>query len=250
MKLEELEKLKKKDLRSRINECFKAAEETGSDSNALYTKAEFYMRELEHRRDSFVSGRDLLLEVIVIAMIGWEILMGYRQEHNQSTDFTKEQAILQHLESSSQSTADTLSALKGTTETMSGAIQKEVGLFYDVEINIVYDDNQKALNLINNGRTNAFLWGMKFADAKSDMKKEAEIIPPTGSFFIGMENTAKLYETTLAKGTYKDIPLVFYFMNERKERFTIYAPLTAIWKNNAISFNCHVTEIRPGWDGK
>jgi hypothetical protein len=43
------------------------------------------MRELEHRRDSLVSIRDFLLEIAVIALIGWEIHMSYRAEHLQSS---------------------------------------------------------------------------------------------------------------------------------------------------------------------
>ena len=53
MRLEEFEKWSKDQLRNGINLCFEAAQE--ADDNArgdILTEVEFYMRELERRRDS------------------------------------------------------------------------------------------------------------------------------------------------------------------------------------------------------
>ena len=71
MRLKEIEKLKKKDLKQRVDEAFARADEKGP---GYLAEAQFYMRELEHRRDSFTSIRDLVLEIVVIALIGWEII--------------------------------------------------------------------------------------------------------------------------------------------------------------------------------
>ena len=47
MKLEEMEKWSKKDLRERVNGYFKQGEEAGW-SGPILTEAQFYMRELEN----------------------------------------------------------------------------------------------------------------------------------------------------------------------------------------------------------
>jgi hypothetical protein len=49
MQLKEIEKLKKKELRQRVDDAFNKAEEKGP---SYLMEAQFYMRELEHRRDS------------------------------------------------------------------------------------------------------------------------------------------------------------------------------------------------------
>lgn len=66
MRLNEIEKLKKKQLKQRVDEAFELAERKGP---RYLAEAQFYMRELEHRRDSFTSIRDLVLEIVVIALI-------------------------------------------------------------------------------------------------------------------------------------------------------------------------------------
>jgi hypothetical protein len=144
MRVEEVEKLSKKELRSRANACFANAEVPGYERGPLLFEAQFYMRELEHRADSRVSIRDLILEIIVIALIGWEIYMGYRQEANQAAQFGSQQKIFQNLEKSSEATAGTLTALQTTTENMNGALQKQLALFYDVSVNVVFNAETKA----------------------------------------------------------------------------------------------------------
>jgi len=68
MALEELEKLSRKQIRTKINECFQQAESRGVEERSGHlAEAEFFMRELEHRRDSGVSIRDFVLEIVVIA---------------------------------------------------------------------------------------------------------------------------------------------------------------------------------------
>jgi hypothetical protein len=70
-------------------------------------------------RDRWVSGRDLFLEIVVIALIGWEIHIGIVGDRQQDESFRKQQEVLTNLGKSSKDTADILAALKTTTETMS-----------------------------------------------------------------------------------------------------------------------------------
>ena len=69
-------------------------------------------------RDKWVSARDLILEIVVIVLIGWELVVARRSDRMQDKNFTKQQNILQNLADSSRDTASILGALKSTTETM------------------------------------------------------------------------------------------------------------------------------------
>jgi hypothetical protein len=60
------------------------------------------------------AGPDL--ELLVIALIGWEIQMSYRGERLESQNFEKEQAVFANLQASSAATAGTLIALSRNVE--------------------------------------------------------------------------------------------------------------------------------------
>jgi hypothetical protein len=125
LSVEELEKLSKKQLRKRANEFFYMLENCGYEQEpAVLAKAQFYLRQLEHRWDSWVSTRDLILEIIVILLIGGEIYMGVRQERQQKQNFDAQQQVLQNLQTSSKATADKLTSLNATTETMNASVQR------------------------------------------------------------------------------------------------------------------------------
>jgi hypothetical protein len=123
--VEALEKLSKKELRKRANDYFAQLATCGHEQEpAVLAKAQFYLRQLEHRWDSRISTRDLILEIIVILLIGGEIYMGIRQEGHQRANFNDQQGVLKNMLTSSQKTADTLTALKSTTEVMNEAVKR------------------------------------------------------------------------------------------------------------------------------
>jgi hypothetical protein len=85
------------------------------------------------RRDQWISTRDFILEIVVIALIGWEIRLGYQQARlqsqefgKQSQEFDKQQQILTNLEKSSTATANTLVSLQRTTELMNTTLQMQL----------------------------------------------------------------------------------------------------------------------------
>jgi hypothetical protein len=177
MRLAEVEKLTKKELRAQIDKCFREAEEQGRERGPLYAQAQFYMRELEHRRDSLVSIRDLLLEIAVIVLIGWEIHMSYRAEHLQSNNAKEEGQILTHLADSSRATANILTALSKTTDLMAKTVQEQLELNYEVMLESHFDKEKKAINITNDSRTTVYMWGFKQDD-------EPQIVYPKGNPFL------------------------------------------------------------------
>ncbi len=113
MRVEEFGRLSRNQLRTKANECFHKAETAGTnDRPGLLLEAQFYLRELEHRVDSWTSIRDFILEIVVIFLIGWEIHMGYRQENQQSQNFKDQQQVLTNLQKSSAATAAILASLR------------------------------------------------------------------------------------------------------------------------------------------
>jgi hypothetical protein len=246
MRVEEVEKLSKKELRARANACFAQAEVPGYERGPLLFEAQFYMRELEHRADSRVSIRDLILEIVVIALIGWEIHMGYRQSADQATEFGQQQKIFQNLETSSQATADTMTALKSTTENMNGALQKQLALFYDVSINVNYDQEKKRLILTNLGRTNVALWGTKFFDDAASIESQGRSLQANGGGYD--INAARMYDYAIArmpKGQTGLAPFEIYLKNERSEEFVEHCYFGISWNGDVLKLAPQIASIVP-----
>jgi hypothetical protein len=174
--------------------------------------------------------------------------MSYRAERLQATNFAAEQKVFENLEKSSAATAGTLTATQSTMEGMNDALQKQLALFYDVEINMVYLEGSKKLELINNGRTNVQLWGGKIAGSKLELLRQPQLVTPSGAYIISLEFLHKSLSENLPKGTNEDIPVMMIVTNEKKEHFTIHAILTTVWNGGSMSFNTHPSEIISGWD--
>lgn len=78
------------------------------------------------RREQWISARDLILDLVIIALIGWEIHLGYQQERLQSRNFKEQQQSLTNLQNSSAETAKTLASLQRTTELMNTTLQMQL----------------------------------------------------------------------------------------------------------------------------
>jgi hypothetical protein len=216
MLLNEIEKLTKKQLRQRVDAAFELAEQKGP---GYLAEAQFYMRELEHRRDSFTSIRDLVLEIVVIALIGWEIHMSYRGERLESQNFEKEQAVFANLQTSSAATAGTLTALEDTSKQMNEAVQKELAFSYEVSLNVKFDVTTDRIIVSNEGRTRVALWGSKVGKSGVVMEKGPRTLTPGVPYLIiGHEVTTGL-SGIVPKGGFPPVPFVMFIKNERGEEF-------------------------------
>jgi hypothetical protein len=245
MWLEEVQKLSKKQLRALINRSFELAEEPGRDRGPLYEKAGFYMRELEHRRDSRVSIRDFILEIVVIALIGWEIWMGYRAEHVQNTNFEAEKHVFENLEKSSIATAGSLMAAQQLLQNMNGALQKQLALFYDVSVNVFFDEQKKEIIFANNGRTNLTLWGTKLEGEAPEIMKEGRMIPPGGAFKIDAVTTYNFMARRFPKPSQGLVDFEVYLKNERGEEFFERGNIGMRWQNDTGQLLVQTKTIEP-----
>jgi hypothetical protein len=199
-----------------VDEAFELADQKGP---AYLMQAQFYMRELEHRRDSWVSTRDLILELLVIALIGWEIQMGYRGERLELQNFEKEQAVFANLQASSAATAGTLIALQETSKQMNEAVQKELAVSYEVSLNVKYDITSDRILITNEGRTNVALWGSKVGKSGIVMGKTARTLTPSVPYSIPGPEVAAGLSGVLPPGGFRPLPFVMFVKNERGEEF-------------------------------
>jgi hypothetical protein len=110
MSEENIRKLPKKKLQEKMNELQRLRSDAFNSGYSLQgLDPGPYEREVDRRRDVFVSRRDLVLELVVIALIAGEIWMGFRQEGHQSKNFTDQQAILSTMNTK---TGETATAMK------------------------------------------------------------------------------------------------------------------------------------------
>jgi hypothetical protein len=247
MQLTEIEKLKTKQLRQRVDEAFAKSDEKGP---GYLAEAQFYMRELEHRRDLWVSRRDLFLEMVVIALIGWEIHMGYQQQTHQDEAFEKEKTIWEHMDTSTKATADTLSSLAGTSDAMNKALQKQLALFYDISVSTTYSSTDKRLTITNMGRTNVIIGGIKIANVVAVMIPEGRVVTPQSTYNVELAATLAYDYIVQQAAQDKDglTPFDVYVRNERREEFVIHSYF--IVKDKAIT-NVQEGAITPEhWSGK
>jgi hypothetical protein len=106
MRVEEFESTSKKQLRAKANERFARLDTAGGlDRPAILAEAQFYLREIDRRYESWISWRDLILEIVVIILIGLELYFGI-------TEGNKQAMILNQVNSSTAATADTMKVLQ------------------------------------------------------------------------------------------------------------------------------------------
>ncbi len=215
-----IDKMSQAELKRAIVMCFEyAPDATPIDRLAVLQEAEFYTRELERRRDSWTSIRDLALEIAVIALIGWEIHMSYRGERLDSQNFEKEQVVFANLEASSAATAGTLIELEKTSKQMNEAVQTELAVAYEVSLNVKFDITTDRIIITNEGRTNVTLWGSKVEKSGIVMEKGPRTLTPGVPYLItGHEVTAGL-TGVVPKGGFPPVPFVMFIKNERGEEF-------------------------------
>ena len=215
-----IDKMSRAELKNAIIMCFEyAPDATPIDRLAVLQEAQFYMRELENRRDSRTSLRDLILEIVVIMLIGGEIILGYYHGRNEATASALEYQVLTNLQTSSSATASTLTELQATSKQMNEAVQNELAVAYEVSLNVKFDITSDQIIITNEGRTRVSLWGSKVGKSSIVMEKVPRTLTPGVPYLItGHEVTTGL-TGVVPKGGFPPVPFVMFIKNEREEEF-------------------------------
>lgn len=159
--------------------------------------------------------------------------------------------VLSDLQKSSQATADMLGTLKNTTESMNIAAQKQLGLFYDVAVNVVFDTQGKEMTFINEGRTNVLVWGGVIGDVTPNMEKDGRIILPGAGYMV---DGSRIYDFLVARFPSPgdgQVPSEFYYKNARGEEFVQYGYVGVHWNGLLPNITTQTTYIVPEkWSAK
>jgi hypothetical protein len=249
MKVEEPSRLSRKELRAKIRKCLEMVSVPGADRGSFLAQAQIYIQELDHRSDYWVSLRDLILEVIVIALILWEIHMGYRQQTHEDQAFETQKTIWTSMQTSSDATAKSLVSVKDVLGEMKISLNKQVQLYYDVQTNVIYNEASKKLVLINSGRGNITVWSQSLGEVGTPMTayKKPVLVAPNNTLESQLEDFIKQLIDSLPKGQTHAYRFTYFVKNERQESFTISGDLTAMWHGDAVIFTSLPGSTLPGW---
>lgn len=248
--------------------------ETDLERVTIMLEAQFYRTERYKRlddtaqkeRDKIEKKRwrtDLINELIIIGMIGAEIILsiyGIRLaiagDVRQSQDVEKQlkvfndmQTVLSNLRDSSKETAETMKEERKTMEAMKLSLERQVALFYDVQLNLIYDEGKKKLVLINSGRSNVGLYEVIVAGERRENKKFAKplLTVPGGTQEFELDKFSGALNKELPKEGQRTYTFTFLIKNEKQERFTLTADLVVAWRGNALAFFTQPNTIVPGW---
>jgi hypothetical protein len=264
--LQQLRALNDEQVAARVNERL-APQGVGIQNfvqPADFLAAQFYVNEIERRENLRVNAErdrveakrrriDLGLELLIVVLIGIEIVLGIFAGRQQSQQAAKEleafgnmQTVLANLQNSSQATADSLAAVKGTMESMNASLQREVGLFYDVQLAVYYDNEKKELTFGNSGRTTLALWGTKVGDQNPNYEGESRIITPgQGYVFRDKGELQATLQSKFPKGSGGLVPLEIYVKNERNEEFIAQSYFALTWNGDKLVVNMQMKSITP-----
>lgn len=220
MTVEEFEKATEQELRQKANQLFEQSERVKVNAEyrtALLTEAHFYLDEIERRDDSFRSTRDLVLELVVIGLIAIEIVFSVVAYYDGKAQFS----VLSSLQASSSATAAALTNLQQVTQQMNKAVQEQLIQSYEVALKLELNGPDNQLEITNEGRTPATLWGVKVADQLPTMQTRPSVLTPGTSHDLPAERIFAIAQDQLNKNKPPavSIPLLLFLRNEKGEEF-------------------------------
>jgi hypothetical protein len=236
MPLENFEKLTRAELKQKLNELFAAMKTRNNVLRpSLLLEAQFYMQELDRRHDSWISLRDLILELVIIALIGWEVHEGNRQfdllgAMNRNTAATV--AAMNNLRQDQQASLATQKTTLETITAMNEGIQRQLGVNYEVNPEIIFLEDQKQLRVVNKGRDSLFLWGSKWRTSAVIMEKEGKFIPIGGNYFVPADSIFREIDA-LPKGLQVNIPFEVYLAGADGRHYTVHLNVAVNWETGS-----------------
>jgi hypothetical protein len=249
--IEELSKLSDEQIVTRANELLVPPDTpTYLLQQADVVAAQFYMNELDRRekrradakRDRIDTRRrrvDLLLELLIVALIGSELFFAWSEGEKQFK-------ALNNLEKSSEATAKTLATLQETMKEMNRGVQSELGLSYEVSLNVKYDITTDRANVTNEGRTSVTLWGSKIGSAATVMEKGPRTLTPGMPYSIVTREVYAGFAGPTPVGVVKPpVPFVMFLKNERGEEFVARYQFVGLTAQGPLQIQPEMLSITP-----
>lgn len=269
MNFEEFDKANRSDLRNLAKECFdrsQAEPESSQKKAALLLQAQFYVAEMDRRHGGRTALRDLVLEIVVILLIGFEIVLALKQGKDEDQLMDKQNGILSSLQTSTantatalnglltmtgtmngsaSATASTLGTLESTTKTMSKAVQDQLSLFYQPSVAVYYNLADKRIFVANEGRTDLLITAWKYSNEGRNELKPTQTIAPNASWFMVTSEIQKKLEAATPKGAVTSTPMSFYLNDEHGKRYVVLAHLLAAWPEDKFEIVVQTELIKP-----
>jgi hypothetical protein len=269
MNLEELSRMTEAQLRAKANEHL-APRESELPGGGTFTikpdlgDAQFFIDEIERRKQSRTGLRDLILELIVIVLIGAELYYGIHGGNQQlavlqtlNASAGQQLAVLQKLNASADDTAKTMKSLReeqdGTLTAqqqtlqiitqMNGALQTELGLNFAPALTITYDESQKWLVFQNFGKTRLALWGSKL-NGIGDINTEPRIIAQGTGYKLPVEDVLKVESARVPKDGNEKLTFDVYLKTADDKSYVANYYLVFTWKNDTLTINTQMIGIK------
>jgi hypothetical protein len=214
----------------------------------MLLEAQFYIQERDRRHDSRIGLRDLILELVIIALIGWEVHEGNKQfdllkKMNDNTAATT--AATGQLR---QAQLDSLATLKDSLQAMNEvnkSVQDELDVNYQLDPEIVFDRTSRIVNIGNNGRTKLLLWGGRVGNApiSTALENEPRIVTPGGHYHILDDPIFDQLEKT-PRGTSSKSAFEIFLANAVGRKFISRGYVIAVWQGDALQINTQTVSIR------
>lgn len=233
--LEELSLMTDEQVMMKINEFLVPANKAGAPANSDdLVGAQFYMAELDRRaarklekerqaaeakRDRIDTRRrriDLGLELLIVALIGFELLLGWSEGEKQF-------AVLNQIQQNAAATTSTILTLQKTIQDMSAHISEELSLNYEPAVAAVYDTNTAMIHITNNSPTAISIYGYYSGDYQVMFPKPFVILPHgtddlnNGPFYS--EQKEKLHYTSA------NFPFAMFFRTKNGDEYTLNADI-------------------------
>jgi hypothetical protein len=271
MNLEDLSRMSEAELRAKANEKLKKLDVNlpqgySIDEGPVLSEAQFFIDEIERRKQSWTGLRDLILEIVVILLIGAELIYGVWGGNQQlvilqtlKASADQQLVVLQNLNKSASETAKIMKALGDKqdvalatqqqtlqlTGQMNGALQTQLGLNFLPALTLIYDAPTKSLVFQNFGKTNLSLWGSKLGDEPRSMTPEPRIITPTAGYKFPVDDLLKVESQKVPKGTTETLRFPVYLKTANGKKYTATFLIIPNWKDDTLMLNVQLVGIGP-----
>lgn len=234
---------------------------------ADFLAAQYYVSELDRRekrradeaRDAIETRRweiDLLYERGIVALIILEVILAalltWWTDDRQSKSAQKElealqsvQQVLTHLDESSKDTAAAIKEERQTMEAMNTALQRQLALFYDVSLNMIFEQDKKKQLIMNNGRTNVVVWGGKTGEETPFIPAEGRTITAGAGFELDGSLAYELMIARFPKPSQGLLPYELYIKNERGEEFVQHGYFGLSWQADVGILSVQTISVAP-----
>lgn len=140
-------------------------------------------------------------------------------------------------------------AAKDTLVAMKRSLDKQVEVFYDVQLNIGFEDSSERLVLMNTSHGRVSIARIVLdLDVKHDIKYDnPQVIAPGGAYFVPIKGIRDILKGSLPKDAHRQYPFAVFLQNEKGEKVSVTGNIIASWLGDGLSILAQTNEITPSW---